>query len=138
MVLFAEEEAVRLGASAVAPEHLLLGLLHDPSNVALRILARLGVDVSALRSKVEGRLTARAQGADKEIRLTRESKRVIDLAYEEPKPRRLNADWLGTEHLLLGLLRGGGQVVTEAFRLQGVSEETCRSTLETFYKEQVV
>ncbi len=133
---FAEEEASQRGTSAVAPEHLLLGLLRDPSTVASRILARLRVDASVLRSEVGGRLTARAQVADKSVSLTRESKRVIDLAYQEQ--RRLDTHWIGTEHLLLGLLRGGGKVVTEAFRLQGVSEETCRSRLKTFHEEQAV
>ena len=133
---FAEDEALRWGTSAVAPEHLLLGLLRDPASTASRILARQEVDASALRSAVEVRLTARTQGADKGISLTRDSKRVVDLAYEEPE--RLDINWIGTEHLLLGLLRGGGRVVTEVFRFQGISEETCRSTTETFYKEQAV
>ena len=69
---------------------------------------------------------------DQDIRLTRESKRVIDLVYEEPA--RLSGHWMGTEHLLLGLLRlldllrGGGKAVTEVFRLQGLTEQACRST----------
>ena len=91
-----------------------------------------------LRSEVEGQLTVKTQGAAKDISLTRESKRVVDLAYEEPKARHMNADWLGTKHLLLGLLRGGGRVVTEILRLQGVTEEAYRSTLQSFYKEQAV
>jgi len=133
---FAEEEALRWGTSAVAPEHLLLGLLRDPASTASHALARLGVDASALRSAVEGRLTVRTQGADKGISLTHDSKRVVDLAYEEPA--HLHVNWIGTEHLLLGLLLGGGRVVIEILRYQGVTEEVCRSTLKTFYEEQAV
>src|SRR5438309_6789691 len=111
VVFFAQEEAARLGENYVGTEHLLLGLVRENDSVAARILDRLGVPLGRIRSDIERRVTrghgnlgqagTRAAGGQ----LTPRAKRVIDLASEEA--RQLNNNHIGTEHLLLGLLREG-------------------------------
>jgi hypothetical protein len=105
IVFFAQEEAVALGGNFVYPEHLLLGLLRERENdsAAARILTGLGVSLGEVRSMIELQV-ARGEGrTGEDMQLAPRAKRVIDLAYDEA--RRLNSDYIGTEHILLGLIR---------------------------------
>jgi hypothetical protein len=110
VVFFAQEEAARLGENYVGTEHLLLGLVRENDNVAARILeGRLGISLSSIRQETEKQVTrgpgnlgqagTRAAGGQ----LTPRAKRMVDLAYEEA--RNLSNNYIGTEHLLLGLIR---------------------------------
>ena len=103
VVFFAQEEAGRLGENYVSTEHLLLGLVRENDSVAARILDRMGVSLGRIRSEVE-RQVAHGEGRlGQDMQLTPRAKRVIDLAYDEA--RQLNNNYIGTEHLLLGLIR---------------------------------
>jgi hypothetical protein len=106
VVFFAQEEAARLGENYVGSEHLLLGLVREDDSVACRILDRLGIPLGKIRSEIEKQVT-KGQGHQEgqDMQLTPRAKRVIDLAYEEA--RQLNHNYIGTEHLLLGLIREG-------------------------------
>src|SRR3954468_23227114 len=105
IVFFAQEEAARLDENYVGTEHILLGLVREDDSVAARILDRLGVLLDQIRTDVEKQVT-RGQGTlGQDMQLTPRAKRVIDLAYEEA--RQLNNNYIGTEHLLLGLIREG-------------------------------
>src|SRR6476619_2229954 len=105
VVFFAQEEAGRLGENYVSTEHLLLGLVREDDSVALRILDKMGIKVNSIRAEVE-RHVARGNGRlGQDMQLTPRAKRVIDLAYDEA--RQLNNNYIGTEHLLLGLIREG-------------------------------
>src|SRR6478609_3106932 len=103
VVFFAQEEAARLGENYVGTEHLLLGLVRENDSVAARILDRLGVPLGRIRSDIERQVT-RGQGHNKgkDMQLTPRAKRVIDLSSEEAS--QLNNNYIGTEHLLLGLI----------------------------------
>src|ERR1051325_699906 len=103
VVFFAQEEAGRLGENYVSTEHLLLGLVRENDSVAARILDRIGVSLGRIRSEIE-RQVARGDGRlGQDMQLTPRAKRVIDLSYDEA--RNFNNDYIGTEHLLLGLIR---------------------------------
>ena len=105
VVFYAQEEAGRLGENYVSTEHLLLGLVRENDSVAARILDRLGVKSDLIRSEIE-RQVARGDGRlGQDMQLTPRAKRVIDLAYDEA--RQLGNNYIGTEHLLLGLVREG-------------------------------
>lgn len=105
VVFYAQEEAGRLGENYVSTEHLLLGLVRENDSVAARILDRIGVQLGRIRSEIE-RQVARGDGRlGQDMQLTPRAKRVIDLAYDEA--RQLNNNYIGTEHLLLGLIREG-------------------------------
>jgi len=105
VVFFAQEEAARLEENYVATEHLLLGMVRENDSVAARILDRLGVPLGRIRSDIERRVTRGHGNLGQDMQLTPRAKRVIDLASEEA--RQLNNNHIGTEHLLLGLLREG-------------------------------
>ena len=105
VVFYAQEEAGKLGENYVSTEHLLLGLVREEDNVAARILDRMDVSLGRIRSEIE-RMVARGDGRlGQDMQLTPRAKRVIDLAYLEA--RELNNNYIGTEHLLLGLIREG-------------------------------
>src|ERR671926_180581 len=103
VVFFAQEEAARLGENYVGTEHLLLGLVRESDSVAARILDRLGVPLGRIRADIERQVTRGHGNLGQDMQLTPRAKRVIDLAYEEA--RQLNNNYIGTEHLLLGLVR---------------------------------
>jgi hypothetical protein len=102
-IFYAQEEAARLGESFVSTEHLLLALTRDSESAAARVLQQLGVIPQQLRFEVERRVSQGPSKVWQETQLTPRAKRVIDLAYEEA--RHFNDDYVGTEHLLLGLIR---------------------------------
>ena len=114
VVFYAQEEAGRLGANYISTEHLLLGLVRENDSVAVRLLDRMGVSLSRIRAEVERQAVQGNGHSAQDMQLTPRAKRVIDLAYYES--RQLNDNYIGTEHLLLGLIREGvgiaGRVLT--------------------------
>ena len=101
-VFYAQEEAGKLGENYVSTEHLLLGLIRENDNVAARVLGRMGIKLERIRSEIE-RQVARGDGhVGQDMQLTPRAKRVIDLAYDEA--RQLDNNYIGTEHILLGLI----------------------------------
>ncbi len=124
VVFFAQEEAGRLGENYVSTEHLLLGLVRENDSVAARILDRMGVSLGRIRSEIE-RHVQRAEGRlGQDMQLTPRAKRVIDLAYDEA--RQLSNNYIGTEHLLLGLIREGEGMAGRVLTKLGVDLEKTR------------
>jgi ATP-dependent Clp protease ATP-binding subunit ClpC len=114
----AQQEAQRLCHHSIGTEHLLLGLVREGEGVAGKVLIDLGVDLENARKAVEGRLGRGTHIVLGEIGLTSQAKNVIELTIDEA--RHLNHSYIGTEHLLLGLLRegeGSGSGVLESFGL---------------------
>jgi Clp amino terminal domain, pathogenicity island component/ClpX C4-type zinc finger len=131
---FSQEEAQRLQHNYIGTEHLLLGLLREREGVAGRVLTSLGVDLDQARQAVEGVVGRGDHRVSGEIRLTPRAKKVVELAVDEA--RRLHHHFLGTEHLLLGLLREGqgiGAGVLESF---GLSLQEVRAHIIQVLKEQ--
>ena len=121
----AQEEAQRFNHNYIGTEHILLGLVRETEGVAARVLSGLGVDLSKIRSAVEfiiGRGEKPTQG---EIGLTPRAKKVVELAVDEA--RRMNHTYIGTEHLLIGLLREGEGVAAGVLESLGVSLEKVRA-----------
>ncbi len=121
----AQEEAQRFNHNYIGTEHILLGLVRETEGVAARVLSGLGVDLSKVRSAVEfiiGRGEKPAQG---EIGLTPRAKKVVELAVDEA--RRMNHTYIGTEHLLIGLLREGEGVAAGVLESLGVNLEKVRT-----------
>jgi ATP-dependent Clp protease ATP-binding subunit ClpC len=124
VVFFAQEEAGRLGENYVSTEHLLLGLVREPDSVAARILDRMGVSLGRIRSEIERQVTRGDGRLGQDMQLTPRAKRVIDLAYDEA--RQLNNNYIGTEHLLLGLIREGEGLAGRVLAKLGVDLERTR------------
>ena len=121
----AQEEAQRFNHNYIGTEHILLGLVRETEGVAARVLANLGVDLSKVRSAVEfiiGRGERPAQG---EIGLTPRAKKVVELAVDEA--RRMNHTYIGTEHLLIGLLREGEGVAAGVLESLNVTLDKVRT-----------
>ncbi len=118
VIFYAQEEAQRLGESQVSTEHLLLGLIRETDSVAARILDRLGVSPQRIRAEIERYAPRGDARLGQEMQLTARAKRVIDLAYDEA--RQLNNNYIGTEHLLLGLIREGDGLAARVLHKLGV------------------
>lgn len=124
IVFFAQEEAGRLGENEVATEHLLLGLVREDDSVAAKALQQMGVDRLKVRSEVEKRVTRGPGRLGQDMQLTPGAKRVIDLAYDEA--RNLQNNYIGTEHLLLGLIREGDGIGAQVLAVFGADLEKAR------------
>ncbi len=114
----AQEEAQHLNHNYIGTEHILLGLIREEEGVAAKVLNNLGVSLSKVRSAVEYIIGRGEKSSTGEIGLTPRAKRVIELAIDEA--RRLGHNYIGTEHLLLGLLHEGEGIaagVLESFNL---------------------
>src|SRR6476660_7243479 len=121
----AQEEAQRFNHNYIGTEHLLLGLVREGDGVAAKVLANMGVELNKVRSAVEfiiGRGDRMVMG---EIGLTPRAKKVIELAVDEA--RLLNHHYIGTEHLLLGLVREGEGIAAGVLESLGVSLEEVRT-----------
>jgi ATP-dependent Clp protease ATP-binding subunit ClpC len=115
VVSAAREEATRLNSEYVRTEHILLGLCREPEGIAARSLENLGVDIEALALEIEQqcqRGTASVSGD--EIAFTPRAKKVLELAVEEA--RRFNHSYIGTEHILLGLIKEGEGIAAKVLQ----------------------
>ena len=125
VLTLAQEEAQRFNHNYIGTEHLLLGLVREGDGVAAKVLANMGVELNKVRSAVEfiiGRGDRMVMG---EIGLTPRAKKVIELAVDEA--RRLNHHYIGTEHLLLGLVREGEGIAAGVLESLGVSLDKVRA-----------
>ena len=124
VVFYAQEEAQKFGEGYVSTEHLLLGLVRESDSVAARVLEKLGVSLSKIRTEVEKQLPRGDARPSQDMTLTPRAKRVIDLAYDEA--RNLNNNYIGTEHLLLGLIREGDGLAGRVLAKLGVELDRAR------------
>ena len=124
VVFYAQEEAQKFGEGYVSTEHLLLGLVRESDSVASRVLEKLGVGLGRIRTEVEKQLPRGDARPSQDMTLTPRAKRVIDLAYDEA--RNLNNNYIGTEHLLLGLIREGDGLAGRVLAKLGVDLERAR------------
>src|SRR4051812_36007040 len=124
VLTLAQEEAQRFNHNYIGTEHLLLGLVREGDGVAARVLNNLGVELHKVRSAVEFIIGRGDRAVMGEIGLTPRAKKVIELAVDEA--RRLNHHYIGTEHLLLGLVREGEGIAAGVLESLGVSLEKVR------------
>jgi ATP-dependent Clp protease ATP-binding subunit ClpC len=118
----AHQEAERAHKNLIGTEHLLLGLVEEEGGVAGRVLRDMGLDTERVREMVN-RLTGEGRSADEKIDLSTETQQVLEYAIEEA--RRLGHHYIGTEHLLLGLVRSEGTAL-EVLRRLGVTPDDVR------------
>ncbi|MDX2214749.1 MAG: ATP-dependent Clp protease ATP-binding subunit [Oculatellaceae cyanobacterium bins.114] len=110
-VMFAQEEARRLGHNFVGTEQILLGLIRAEGSIAANVLAELGVTLAATRAEVE-KIVGRGSGfVPSEIPFTPKTKRVFEQAFQEA--RQLDTRYVGSEHLLLSLIQEGESVAVK-------------------------
>ncbi len=135
----AQEEAQRFNHNYISTEHILLGLVRESDGVAARVLSNLNVELNKVRSAVEFIIGRGEKTTSSEIGLTPRAKKVIELAVDEA--RRLNHHYIGTEHLLIALMREGEGVAAGVLESLGVSldsvrGETSRILTQTVHQTQ--
>src|SRR5216683_3375022 len=132
VIFFARYEASQFGAPAIEPEHLLLGLMREDKTLTGRFFPRAQLSIESIRKEIEGRTLLREKiSTSVELPLAPETKKVLQYAHEESD--RLQHRHIGTEHLLLGLLREERSMAAEilyerGLRLNAVRDEIARQS----------
>jgi ATP-dependent Clp protease ATP-binding subunit ClpC len=132
-ISIARDEASRLGNTDIGTEHILLGIIAQDDTVAVRALKALGIDPGELRVDVEVNTGSGAPPIRDGVRFTRDAKRVFELAFEEARSQ--SHDYIGTESLLLAIIREpdglGGRVLKGA----GLDAEEVRARMTALLRE---
>ncbi|MFD1738254.1 ATP-dependent protease ATP-binding subunit ClpC [Bacillus salitolerans] len=123
VLALAQEEAVRLGHNNIGTEHILLGLVREGEGIAAKALQALGLSPEKIQQEVET-LIGRGQDVSQTIHYTPRAKKVIELSMDEA--RKLGHSYVGTEHILLGLIREGEGVAARVLNNLGVSLNKAR------------
>ncbi|WP_243292356.1 ATP-dependent protease ATP-binding subunit ClpC [Bacillus sp. FJAT-47783] len=123
VLALAQEEAVRLGHNNIGTEHILLGLVREGEGIAAKALQALGLSPDKIQTEVES-LIGRGQEISQTIHYTPRAKKVIELSMDEA--RKLGHSYVGTEHILLGLIREGEGVAARVLNNLGVSLNKAR------------
>jgi len=121
----AQEEAQRFQHNYIGTEHLLLGLVREEEGIAAQVLSNLGIEVDQVRHAVEAIIGRGERLVLGELGLTPRAKKVMELAMDEA--RRLNHRFIGTEHLLLGLIREGEGIAAGVLENLGLQLEQVRT-----------
>ncbi len=129
VINLARQEAERLGHEFIGTEHILLGLVKEGSGVAANVLENLGVDLEKIRIEVEKYVSSPGEtiSASSSLPFTPKAKKVLELAMEEA--RNLEHNYIGTEHLLLGVLREQDGMAAQVLLNLGVKLEDVRAEL---------
>jgi len=135
VIILAREEAIRLGHNFVGTEHLLLGLIREGDGLAVAILKKLNVSISALKAEIEKIVAVGTEFSPAgEIPFTPQAKKVLEYGISEA--RSLGHNYIGTEHLLLGLIREGEGIASVVLRDFGVSVAAAKSQAQELLGEQ--
>jgi len=128
---FSREEALRLGHSYIGPEHLMLGIVREGESLAAILLRRTGVDLTQLRKQIESMTrmaaTPSIQQSYPSIPLTTQAERVLKLTHLEAK--NFKANLVGTEHLLLSIMKDQDNAATKVLDMMGINYRTIQSEL---------
>lgn len=132
----AQDEARRLNHRYIGTEHILLGLVAEEGGVAMRVLQKLNISSGQVRSAVERMVGRGTRAPLTQPALTPRTKRVIEISVDEA--RKLGHHYIGTEHILLGLVREGEGVAVDVLRRLGASPEKVRDQVNRILHESPV
>ncbi|MDO4784475.1 MAG: ATP-dependent Clp protease ATP-binding subunit [Propionibacteriaceae bacterium] len=127
VIVLAQDEAKLLNHSYIGTEHLLLGLVHEGEGVAARALEQLGISLEAVRGQVEDIIGRGQQVPTGHIPFTPRAKKVLELSLRESL--QMNYNYIGTEHILLGLIREGEGVAAQVLIKLGADLNRVRNTV---------
>src|SRR5574341_476101 len=125
VIILAQEEAKRLNHSAVGTEHILLGIIREGEGVASKVLESLNISPDRVRAEIENAIGRGERTPYEEVAFTPRAKKVLELALDEA--RRLGHNYIGTEHLLLGLIREGEGVAARVLEAMGADLDRVRA-----------
>jgi ATP-dependent Clp protease ATP-binding subunit ClpC len=133
VLTLAQEEAERSHHSYIGTEHLLLGLLREGEGLAAKVLNNLGVEINKVRSTIESVLGRNERIIIQQIIPTSRVKKVIEISFEEA--RRMGNNYVGTEHLLLGLIIEGEGIAAHVLEDLGANLEKVRGEIDRLLHE---
>ncbi|MCX6513430.1 MAG: NDP-hexose 4-ketoreductase, partial [Actinobacteria bacterium] len=128
VVVLAQEEARLLNHSYIGTEHILLGLIHEGEGVAAKALESLNISLEAVRAQVEEIIGQGGSSPSGHIPFTPRAKKVLELSLREAL--QLGHNYIGTEHILLGLIHEGEGVAAKALESLNISLEAVRAQVE--------
>src|ERR1700752_2634547 len=135
VLFFARYEATQMGSTSIETEHLLLGLIREGKGLTSRIFARSHLSLDSIRKEIEGRTVFREKVATSvDIPFSADTKRVLQYAAEEAD--RLLHSYIGTEHLLLGILREERSVAASILMEKGMRLNTVRADIVQLLNEK--
>ncbi|MCF8229538.1 MAG: ATP-dependent Clp protease ATP-binding subunit [Bacteroidales bacterium] len=134
VLTYSREEAIRLGNDYIGLEHLLLGILREGEGLAIQILMYFGIDLDNLKTTIERAVkdSGKAEEKPENIPLVKQAERALKITYLEAKV--FNSDLIGTEHLLLAILKDEDNFVTKSFEKRGVNYESVKEELRAMIK----
>ena len=130
VLIYSREEAQRLGNDYIGLEHLLLGIIREGEGLAIRIMRNLGVDLAEVKKKVELAVASHKEkpaGGDN-LPPIKQAERALKITYLEAK--LFNSEMIGTEHLLLAILKDENNLVTKTFVMYAVNYDTVKDELK--------
>ena len=131
VISYSREEALRLNHDQIGIEHLILGLIYDGDGLAIKVLKSLDVDISLLKRKIEGAIKNRISGTpvnSTSLPLTKQAEKVLRITVIEAK--QLRSDTIGTEHLMLAVLKNIENVGTQIIQKMDVDYEIFKAELK--------
>ncbi|MCX6250751.1 MAG: ATP-dependent Clp protease ATP-binding subunit [Bacteroidetes bacterium] len=135
VLIFSREEAIRLGNDYIGLEHLLLGIIREGEGLAIKIIRNLGVDLLEVRRKIELAVASNKENPKnpENLPLIKQAERALKITYLEAKS--FNSELIGTEHLLLAILKDENNIVTKTFNSYGVSYEMVNEEIKSLLSE---
>ncbi|MGE5404222.1 MAG: ATP-dependent Clp protease ATP-binding subunit [Candidatus Saccharibacteria bacterium] len=133
-IFYAQEEARELNHAAVGTEHLLLGLLKEGEGIGAKALANVGADPDKIRQEIEklvGETGPRSEGQARELPITPRAKKVLNMAFAEAQMQGVN--YVGTEHILLALLREEEGIAAQVLMALGIKLDDVREQVATLF-----
>src|SRR5512146_2847866 len=128
VIFFARYEASQFGSPLIETEHLLLGLIREDKNLTNRFFPKANISIDSIRKEIEGRTLIRDKvSTSVDLPFSDESKRALNAAAEESE--RLSHKHIGTEHMLLGLLREERSIAAEILKERGLRLSMIRDEL---------
>jgi len=134
VLTYSREEALRLGNDYIGVEHLLLGIIRDGDGMAVQLLSMLGLDLVNIRRIIEKAILVKnpkGQTNSEDLPLVKQSERALKLTYLEAKI--YHSELIGTEHLLLAILKNDDNLATKILQKFGVDYDSVKNELKNFY-----
>ncbi len=135
VLTYSREEAVRLGNNYIGLEHLLLGIIREGEGVAAKLLQYVGVELKGLKKELEDAIKApdSLAGNAENIPLVKQAEKALKITYLEAKV--FNSELIGTEHLLLAILKDNNNLVTSKLKKRGVNYDMIKNEVTELAKE---
>jgi ATP-dependent Clp protease ATP-binding subunit ClpC len=133
VVVLAQEEARMLNHNYIGTEHILLGLIHEGKGVGAKALESLGISLDTLQQQVKEKVGRGEHAPSGHIPFTPSAKKVLELALSESKA--LGHHYVGTEHILLGLVREGNGVAAQVLLKPGVDVNLVRQQVISLLRD---